>query len=92
MIFIVAHDSTFLLRIVYFLSFYAVFCAKMSQVRSIIYGIFKDGSHSTYYLRHQTEVDEYLKRREIKAIEIRKQNEARFNTQGLRERLLARQS
>jgi hypothetical protein len=35
-------------------------------------------------------VDLYLKRREKAAREIRKQNEARFDQSGIRERLLAR--
>jgi uncharacterized protein (DUF433 family) len=43
-----------------------------------------------YYLRRKKEVDAYLKRREKFAAEIRKQNEARFNATGIRERLLAR--
>lgn len=43
-----------------------------------------------YYLRQHDEVQEYLKRRRQEADEIRKQNESRFDTKGLRARLLAR--
>lgn len=43
-----------------------------------------------YYLRHQIEVDAYLRDRERFAAQIRKENEARFNPIGVRERLLAR--
>jgi uncharacterized protein (DUF433 family) len=45
-----------------------------------------------YYLQQQPEVEAYMSQREQVADEIRKQNEARFNQQGIRERLLARQS
>ena len=45
-----------------------------------------------YYLQQQPEVEAYLSQREQKAQEIRQQNEARFNQQGIRRRLLARQS
>jgi uncharacterized protein (DUF433 family) len=43
-----------------------------------------------YYLRHRVEVAEYLRDRQEQADEVRKLNEARFNQQGVRERLLAR--
>jgi hypothetical protein len=43
-----------------------------------------------YYLQWQAEVDTYLKQRQQLAEQIRQQNEARFNQQGIRERLLAR--
>ena len=44
-----------------------------------------------YYLRHQAEVREYLKRREIEADRIRREFEAEFPpTPGLRERLMSR--
>ncbi len=46
----------------------------------------------TYYLRHQSEVDEYLRARERVAAEIRADNEARFDPIGIRERLLARRN
>ncbi len=45
-----------------------------------------------YYLQHQAEIETYLSQRQQIANEVRKQNEARFNQQGIRERLLARQS
>jgi uncharacterized protein (DUF433 family) len=43
-----------------------------------------------YYLRHQTEVDEYLEERQQQAARVRQENEARFTSIGVRERLLAR--
>ncbi len=43
-----------------------------------------------YYLRHRSEVEAYLRERERLGAEIRKENEARFNARGLRERILAR--
>jgi uncharacterized protein (DUF433 family) len=43
-----------------------------------------------YYLQRQAEVETYLKQRQQIAHQIRQQNEARFNQQGIRERLLAR--
>jgi len=46
----------------------------------------------TYYLQHKTEVDAYLQEREQLAEEIRRQNEARFPSAGLREQLLARRA
>jgi uncharacterized protein (DUF433 family) len=45
-----------------------------------------------YYLRQKTEVDAYLKRREKFAAEVRRENEARFDATGIRERLLARRN
>jgi uncharacterized protein (DUF433 family) len=45
-----------------------------------------------YYLRKQTEVDAYLRQRQQQADEIRRQNEARFDPTGVRDRLLARRS
>jgi uncharacterized protein (DUF433 family) len=44
----------------------------------------------SYYLQHREEVDAYLAERRQKNEELRAANEARFNHQGLRERLLAR--
>ncbi|MPZ67788.1 MAG: DUF433 domain-containing protein [Pseudonocardiaceae bacterium] len=44
----------------------------------------------TYYLRHRSEVEEYLRARERMAAEVRADNEARFDPVGIRERLLAR--
>ena len=43
-----------------------------------------------YYLRRESEVKEYLRRRQQQAEVIRKENETRFNPQGIRERLLTR--
>lgn len=43
-----------------------------------------------YYLNHQQEVEAYLQQRQQQAREVRKTNEARFDPQGLRDRLLAR--
>ncbi len=43
-----------------------------------------------YYLRHVNEVEAYLKKRQEGAAEVRRQNEARFDSTGIRERLLAR--
>lgn len=45
-----------------------------------------------YYLQHQDEVEAYLSQRRQFASEVRRQNEARFNQQGIRARLLARRS
>jgi uncharacterized protein (DUF433 family) len=46
----------------------------------------------SFYLNHQQDVEEYLQRRQEQAYEIRKTNETRFDPQGLRNRLLARQT
>jgi len=46
----------------------------------------------SFYLNHQKEVEEYLQQRQKQAHEIRKTNETRFDPQGLRNRLLARQT
>ena len=45
-----------------------------------------------YYLRHQTEVDTYLAQREREAEDLRREIEARQDTRGIRERLLARRN
>jgi uncharacterized protein (DUF433 family) len=44
----------------------------------------------SFYLRHRDDVDEYLRQRRHKAEEIRRENEARDPSAGIRERLLAR--
>src|SRR5688572_25599780 len=44
----------------------------------------------SYYLQHQSEVEAYLAQGQRVADEVRRQNEAHFNQQGIRERLLAR--
>jgi uncharacterized protein (DUF433 family) len=46
----------------------------------------------SYYLQHKPEVEAYLAQRQQIADEVRQQNEARFNQQGIRERLLARRA
>jgi len=43
-----------------------------------------------YYLRHQADVDAYLREREHHAGRMRQENEARFDPSGVRDRLLAR--
>jgi uncharacterized protein (DUF433 family) len=43
-----------------------------------------------YYLRHQTEVDEYLLERQHLKSDVRQEAERRFNPVGIRDRLLAR--
>ncbi len=45
-----------------------------------------------YCLRHWDQVQEYLNQREQEAGSVRRENEARFPPQGVRERLLARSS
>jgi len=45
-----------------------------------------------YYLRHRPEVEAYLCEQRREAEEVRKQNEARFPSHGIRERLLARRA
>jgi len=43
-----------------------------------------------YYLQNRAEVEQYLEQRKVEREELRKEIEAKFNPQGLRERLLAR--
>jgi uncharacterized protein (DUF433 family) len=45
-----------------------------------------------YYLRHRPEVDTYLAERDRVSRRVRQENEARFDTAGVRARLLARRS
>jgi len=45
-----------------------------------------------YYLRRSSEVDKYLRERKAKAEVVHKQNEARFDPQGVRDRLLSRRA
>ncbi|GAP98538.1 hypothetical protein NIES2104_50930 [Leptolyngbya sp. NIES-2104] len=45
-----------------------------------------------FYLKHQSEVESYLQQRQQKSQEIREMNQARFDSQGLRNRLLARRT
>jgi uncharacterized protein (DUF433 family) len=42
-----------------------------------------------FYLNHQQEVEVYLQQRQQQAQEIRRMNQAKFDPQGLRDRLLA---
>lgn len=44
----------------------------------------------SYYLQHRDEVENYLKERAEQHTKIKTEAEARFNPQGIRERLLAR--
>jgi uncharacterized protein (DUF433 family) len=45
-----------------------------------------------FYLKHQSEVEAYLQQRQQRSQEIREMNQARFDPQGLRDRLLARKT
>lgn len=45
-----------------------------------------------FYFNHQEEVEAYLKQRQKEAQEIRQANQAKFDPQGLRDRLLARKA
>ena len=45
-----------------------------------------------FYLNHQLEVEAYLQQRRQRSQEIREINQARFDPQGLRDRLLARRT
>ena len=45
-----------------------------------------------YYLRRSSEVDKYLRERKAKAEVVHKQNQARFDPQGVRDRLLSRRA
>jgi uncharacterized protein (DUF433 family) len=45
-----------------------------------------------YYLRHPADVETYLSERRAKAEVVQKQNEARFDPKGVRDRLLARRT
>lgn len=45
-----------------------------------------------YYLRHRADVDAYLRQRAQQAEQVRNLNEARFDPDGVRNRLLARRS
>lgn len=46
----------------------------------------------SYYLRRQKEVETYLNQRQQIAERVRQQNQAQFDLQGIRERLLARRA
>jgi hypothetical protein len=45
-----------------------------------------------YYLRHTTEVVEYLRKRQVEAEELRRLTESRVDRQAIRDRLLARRA
>ncbi|RUT06282.1 hypothetical protein DSM107010_53400 [Chroococcidiopsis cubana SAG 39.79] len=45
-----------------------------------------------FYLNHQQEVETYLKQRQQQAQEVRMMNQAKFDPQGLRDRLLTRKA
>ncbi len=45
-----------------------------------------------YYLRRQPDVDAYLRDRQRRAADVRRENEGRFDLVGVRDRLLARQA
>ena len=45
-----------------------------------------------FYLNHQSEIEAYLQQRQQRSQEIREMNQARFDPQGLRDRLLARRT
>ena len=45
-----------------------------------------------FYLKHQSEVETYLQQRQQQSQEIRAMNQAKFDPQGLRDRLLARKA
>jgi uncharacterized protein (DUF433 family) len=45
-----------------------------------------------FYLNHQLDVEAYLQQRQQQSQEIRAMNQARFDLQGLRDRLLARRT
>ena len=45
-----------------------------------------------YYLNHRPEVHAYLQQREEAATRVRQENDARFDPDGVRDRLLARRS
>ncbi len=45
-----------------------------------------------YYLRHRGEVEEYFRERERRAGLVRRENESRFDPEGVRDRLTSRRS
>lgn len=46
----------------------------------------------SFYLNHQQEVEAYLQQRQQQAQEIRRINQSKFDPQGLRDRLIVRQT
>jgi uncharacterized protein (DUF433 family) len=45
-----------------------------------------------YYLQHRDEVDIYIRQAEMHSEQVRRENQTRFDTTSLRERLLARRA
>ena len=45
-----------------------------------------------YYLQHRDEIDLYIRQAEAHSEQVRRENQARFDTTGLRERLLSRRA
>jgi hypothetical protein len=45
-----------------------------------------------FYLNHELEVEAYLQQRQQQAQQIRQMNQAKFDPQGLRDRLLSRKA
>ena len=45
-----------------------------------------------YFLHNRDEVEQYLERRREQAVRVRTENEARFDPEGIRDRLLARRN
>jgi uncharacterized protein (DUF433 family) len=45
-----------------------------------------------YYLHNRDEVEKYLEHRRVEAVRVRRENEARFDPEGIRDRLLARRN
>ncbi len=45
-----------------------------------------------YYLQHRDEIDTYIEEAQAHSEQVRRENQARFDTSDLRERLLARRS
>jgi hypothetical protein len=45
-----------------------------------------------FYLNHQSDVEAYLQQRRQQSQEIKAMNQARFDSQGLRDRLLSRRT
>jgi len=46
----------------------------------------------SYYLKRQEELDLYLRQRQAHAAQVRQENDRRFETRGIRDRLLARRT
>ncbi len=44
----------------------------------------------SYYLRHRSEIENYLRERKKESKDVREQNESRYDPSGIRDRLMAR--